>query len=96
MSAQSRSRARQPRSVLPSDIDASVSREDFLAMVRNYRSILKTSQINLRRKGSLGREFVRSYTRMVDATVGVLFQRAVDEQQRSFGDVEVAIVGAGV
>lgn len=95
MSVQSRSRARQPRSVLAPDIDASVSREDFLAMVRNYRSVLKTSQINLRRKGSLGRQFVRSYTRMVDATVGVLFQRAVDEQQRSIDDVDMAIIGAG-
>jgi len=72
-----------------------VSREDFLAMVRNYLGVLKTSQIDLRKKGSAGKQFVQSYTSMVDATVGVLFQRAVDEQERSIDDIEMGIIGAG-
>ena len=75
--------------------DTPISRERFLSLSRNYLSVLKGSLIDLRAKEAVGRSYVRAYSHIVDAIVGVLFQRAVQEHGAELGTVELAIIGMG-
>ena len=80
---------------LPAGGEPDFDRETFLSLSREYLSALKTSLIELRSKETSGAAFVRSYSRIVDAIVAVLFQRAVQDQDAKVGAVDIAIIGMG-
>jgi [protein-PII] uridylyltransferase len=75
--------------------DAPVSREEFLSLTRDYLSILKKSVVGHRTEGARGKSFVQDYTRVVDAVVGVLFQRAAEEHGVPTERSGIAIIGMG-
>jgi [protein-PII] uridylyltransferase len=75
--------------------DDLIDREAFLLLSRNYLSILKESLPELRARAAGGKAFVQSYSRMVDAIVGLLFQRAAHEHSVSTEKAGVAIIGLG-
>jgi [protein-PII] uridylyltransferase len=76
-------------------VDSTVSREKFLALSRNYFSILKKSLVGFRSKRTDGKTLVRDYSRIVDSIVGVLFQRACEEHGVGTHDLDIAIIGMG-
>ncbi len=77
------------------DSDTPVSRERFLTLSRNYLAILKKNLLNLRAEGTTGTSYVRAYSHIVDAIVGVLFQRAVQEHAADPRAVDIAVIGMG-
>ena len=77
------------------DVDAPVSRERFLALSRNYLAILKKNLLKLRTEGATGTSYVHAYSHIVDAIVGVLFQRAAQEHAADPRDVDIAVIGMG-
>lgn len=79
-----------------SEARGDLDRETFLSLARNYLSLLKKGIIDARPKDKRGRALVEGYTRVVDALVAVLFQRALEENSGGSPDkVDVAIVGMG-
>jgi len=72
-----------------------LTRDRFLELSRGYLALLKKNLIDLRTRGTNGRAFVRSYSDMVDVLVGLLFQRALEEQARAGHKIEIAVIGMG-
>ncbi|MBP2681603.1 MAG: uridylyltransferase, partial [Candidatus Krumholzibacteriota bacterium] len=72
-----------------------IGRERFLSLSRNYIDLLKKDLVALRAKEAAGRSYVRAYTGIVDAIVGLLFQRALQEHDASPEKVDIAIIGMG-
>jgi len=72
-----------------------IGRDRFLALSRSYITLLKNNLLALRTKEATGRSYVRAYTIIVDAIVGLLFQRALQEHNANPEKVEVAIIGMG-
>jgi [protein-PII] uridylyltransferase len=75
--------------------EAPVSRDRFLTLSREYLSILKRSLLEFRSKETRGQSYIRAYSRIVDAIVGVLFQRAVQECEQANGDPDLAVIALG-
>jgi [protein-PII] uridylyltransferase len=75
--------------------DLPVSRERFVDLSRDYLSILKKSVVDFRAQGIGGRVFTRDYSRIVDAIVGVLFQRAVQDHGSTTEAADIAVIGMG-
>lgn len=93
-------REKPPGPALPIDLglsreDTSVSRERFVDLSRNYLSILKRSLVDFRAQSGSGRPFCRDYSRIVDAIVGVLFQRAAHEHGVATEEAGIAVIGMG-
>ncbi len=72
-----------------------IDRDRFLALSRSYITLLKENLLALRTKQAVGRSYVRAYTAIVDAIVGLLFQRALQEHDASPDKTEIAIIGLG-
>lgn len=85
--------------VIPVDFglrhEDSVSRERFIDLSRNYLAILKKSLIDFRAESTRGSDFTRDYSRIVDAIVGVLFQRAAHEHGVATEESGIAVIGMG-
>ncbi|UCH84991.1 MAG: nucleotidyltransferase domain-containing protein [Candidatus Latescibacterota bacterium] len=75
--------------------EAPVSRDRFLSLSREYLSILKKSLVEFRSAETRGQSYVRAYSRIVDAIVGVLFQRAVQENGPLDSEPEIAVIALG-
>lgn len=92
----SRSRATSAHA-LPSPIspEAAGSREQFVAEARSYFALMTRPLIDMRTPATGGREFALKYTRMVDAIVALLFQRAVDEHGLSLDEIDISVVALG-
>jgi [protein-PII] uridylyltransferase len=92
-------RDKSPGPEIPVDLgldrDDTVSRERFVDLSRNYLSLLKKSLIDFRAAGTGGRVFCRDYSRIVDAIVGVLFQRAAHEHGVATEEAGIAVIGMG-
>lgn len=71
------------------------SREQFLADTRAYFEILTRPLIDGRGPKTAGSEFVHAYTRMVDTVVGLLFQRAVEENGDTVEGTDIAVIALG-
>ena len=82
---------------LPSPIspEAAASREQFIAEARSYFALLTRPLIDMRTPTTGGREFALKYSRMVDAMVALLFQRAVDEHRLSLDRIDIAVAALG-
>ena len=82
---------------LPSPIspEAAGSREQFVAEARSYFALLTRPLIDMRTPATGGREFALKYTRMVDAIVALLFQRAVDEHGLALDEIDISVVALG-
>ena len=87
--------ATRRRAVVTPTPHAVVSREQFVAETKSYFAILTKPVLEMRTPQTGGREFVASYTRMVDTIVGLLFQRAVEENGRRVDDTDIAVVAMG-
>ncbi|UCG51084.1 MAG: [protein-PII] uridylyltransferase [Candidatus Latescibacterota bacterium] len=75
--------------------EAPVSRERFLSLSREYLSILKKSLVEFRGEATKGKSYVQAYSRIVDAIVGVLFQRAIQEHGLPNDEPGLAVIGLG-
>ncbi|HXV13641.1 MAG TPA: [protein-PII] uridylyltransferase [Candidatus Krumholzibacteria bacterium] len=82
---------------LPSPVSphAAASREQFVAETKAYLAILTKPVLDMRTPKTGGREFVSSYTRMVDTIVGLLFQRAAEDNGRRADDTDIAVIAMG-
>jgi [protein-PII] uridylyltransferase len=82
---------------LPSPIsaEAAASREQFVAEARSYFALMTRPLIDMRAPATGGREFALKYSRMVDAIVALLFQRAVDEHGLALDEIDIAVVALG-
>ena len=83
-----RAKTRRPprtNAASPSLAQATTSREQFVAETRAQYALLTKPLIDARTPKTGGREFVANYTRMVDTVVGLLFQRAAEENGRRAG-----------
>lgn len=82
---------------LPSPIspEAAASREQFVAEARSYFALMTRPLIDMRTPATGGREFALKYTRMVDAIVALLFQRAVDEHDLPLDGIDISVVALG-
>lgn len=74
---------------------AANSREQFVAETKAYFALLTKPVLELRTPKTGGREFASAYTRMVDTIVGLLFQRAAEENGRRADDTDIAVVALG-
>jgi [protein-PII] uridylyltransferase len=74
---------------------APASREQFVAETKSYLSLLTKPLLDLRTPKTGGREFVANYTRVVDTVVGLLFQRAAEENGRGPDDTDIAVIAMG-
>jgi [protein-PII] uridylyltransferase len=72
-----------------------VSRDRFLSLSREYLAILKKSLLEFRSKQTKGLSYIRAYSRIVDAIVGVLYQRAVQENGLENDEPELAVIALG-
>jgi [protein-PII] uridylyltransferase len=96
-----RSRARRKRAgaahalPVPPTPEALASREQSVAETRGYFELLTRPIIEGRTPKTGGIEFVRSYTRMVDTIVGLLFMQAAEENSLTVDDTDVAVVALG-
>ena len=72
-----------------------VGRDRFLSLSRSYITLLKKNLLAIRDKEAVGRSYVRAYTALVDAIVGLLFQKALQEHNANPDKIEVAIIGMG-
>jgi [protein-PII] uridylyltransferase len=84
-------------SALPSPISAAAarSREQFVAEMRSYFALLTRPLLEMRTPKTGGREFAAGYTRMVDTLVGLLFQRAAEENGSRADQVDAAVIALG-
>ena len=82
---------------LPSPIspEAAASREQFVSEARSYFSLLTRPLVEMRTPGTGGRDFALKYTRMVDAMVALLFQRAADEHGLALDGIDIAVAALG-
>jgi [protein-PII] uridylyltransferase len=74
---------------------APVDRGRFLSLSRAYIEVLKKNLQTARGELCGGRSYVRAYTSIVDAIVGVVFQRALQEHGADLRKVEIAVIGMG-
>lgn len=74
---------------------APIGRDRFLALSRNYIALLKENLLAVRGQAPAGRSYARAYTGIVDAIVGVLFERALQEHNAPPDKVDVAVIGMG-
>ena len=90
-------RATGAASALPAAVSSPTtpSREQFVAETKAYFALLTKPVLDLRTPKTGGREFAASYTRMVDTIVGLLFQRAAEENGRRADDADIAVVALG-
>ena len=72
-----------------------VTRERFLELSRGYLALLKKNLVESRKRGAGGRAFVRPYTSMVDTLVGVLFQRAIEENEADARKLDIGVIAMG-
>ncbi len=79
----------------PASPHAAASREQFVAETKAYLAILIKPVLEMRTPKTGGREFVASYTRMVDTIVGLLFQRAAEDNGRRADEVDIAVIAMG-
>lgn len=82
---------------LPSPLTphAAASREQFVAETKGYFALLTKPVLDVRTAKTGGRELASAYTRMVDAIVGLLFQRAAEDNGRRADDVDIAVIAMG-
>jgi len=80
---------------LPLTHQSAASREQFVKETKSYLSLLTKPLLDVRTPKTGGREFVAGYTRMVDTIVGLLFQRAAEENGRRVDDTDIAVVAMG-
>ena len=71
------------------------SRHQFVAETKAYLALLTKPVLELRTPKTSGREFVANYTRMVDTIVGLVFQRAAEENGRRADDTDIAVIAMG-
>lgn len=71
------------------------SREEFVRETKEYFARLNQSLFDLRTPISSGWEFVTTYSRMVDAVTGILFQRAARDNGISPDQTGVAVIAMG-
>ncbi|MEJ2720174.1 MAG: nucleotidyltransferase domain-containing protein, partial [bacterium] len=72
-----------------------VSRDRFLSLSREYLSILKKSLLEFRARKAKGLSYIHAYSRIVDAIVGVLYQRALQESGLDVDEPELAVIALG-
>lgn len=70
-------------------------RERFLEATKEYLSILTRPLIDMRTPKTGGKEFASTYSRMVDTIVGLLFQRAAEEQGLNADSTDIAVIAMG-
>ncbi len=70
-------------------------RDQFLGATREYFQILTRPLVDMRTPRTGGREFTGNYARMVDTIVGILFQRAAEEQGLNADDTDIAVIAMG-
>jgi len=73
----------------------STSREGFVQEIKAYHKTLIKPVIETRSPRTPGREFVRSYSRMVDTITGLLFQRAAQESGAAPERTGMAVIATG-
>ncbi len=97
----SREKPRGPTSTPPggtsflADNHGPAGHKDFLAVTRNYLSLLRRTIIDARTTGARGRTLVEDYSRIVDTIVGVVFQRAAEVNGLTTDKTDIAIIGMG-
>ncbi len=74
---------------------ATTSREQFVAETKAYFALITKPVLDLRTPKTGGREFVANYTRMVDTIVGLLFQRAAEDNAHRADDTDIAVIAMG-
>lgn len=72
-----------------------VGRDRFLSLSRSYIDLLKRNLLAVRDRTPAGRSYVRAYTAIVDAIVGILYVRAVQEHNATPEKVDIAIIAMG-
>lgn len=72
-----------------------LGREEFLSVTRDYLTLLRRKIIDARAPGTRGRALVSDYSRIVDTIVGVVFQRAAEENGLTTKKTDIAIIGMG-
>jgi [protein-PII] uridylyltransferase len=82
---------------LPSPIspESAASREQFVAETRSYFALLTRPLLDLRTPRTGGREFALKYSRMVDAIMALLYQRALDEHGLATDEADIAVMALG-
>ncbi len=66
-----------------------------MAEARAHLALLTRPLLESRTPKTGGREFVSNYARMVDTVVGLLFQRAAEENGRRADDTDIAVIAMG-
>ncbi|NIM19274.1 MAG: [protein-PII] uridylyltransferase [Candidatus Latescibacteria bacterium] len=75
---------------------ASIPRNVFLEMCRDYLSHLQEELLGLDKPSDFtGRRFVNSYSKIVDAVVGMVFFRALEENHLPAEKAEIAVLALG-
>jgi [protein-PII] uridylyltransferase len=75
--------------------DTPQSREEFVQETRKYFALLTKPLFKLRTPRTPGKEFVSTYSRMVDTITGILFQRAAQDNGLSPDQAGVAVIAMG-
>ncbi|MDH3198275.1 MAG: [protein-PII] uridylyltransferase [Candidatus Krumholzibacteria bacterium] len=70
-------------------------RDTFLAAAKDYFTLLTRPLIEARTAQTRGKAFAAHYTRMVDTIVGVLFQRAAEENGLASDATDIAVIAMG-
>ncbi len=71
------------------------SREDFVRETKHYLTLLTKPLVDSRSPKTSGKQFVTSYSRMVDTITGLLFQRAAQESGVSPEKADIAVIAMG-
>jgi [protein-PII] uridylyltransferase len=73
-----------------------IAREAFLGMCRNYLARLREGLFNMKPAGdSGGAKFVQAYSKIVDAVVGMVYFRALEEHGLSPENPDMAVLAMG-
>ncbi len=81
---------------VPDPNDPGLSKEAFLRALKAHLSYLREALLSAESRGGTGgRDFVRSYSQIVDTIVRIVFQRAVRESGLSPESPNIAVIGVG-
>ncbi len=73
-----------------------VPKDEFLHMCRGYLSQLREGLFSLKTAGGTGgKKFVHAYSKIVDAVVGMVFFRSLEENGLSPEKAEIAVIAMG-
>ncbi len=74
---------------------APIGRDRFLSLSRDYIKLLKKNLMTARGEVAAGRSYVRAYTAIVDAIVGIVFERALQEHGADSRKIGITVIGLG-